>query len=63
MHKFVYGYGLVVGVVVRVRVVTKRLLGSGHQGWGHLVVAGRKDLIGIVYTRVFMFLIALVWME
>ena len=49
VHQFVYGGGMVIGVVIRVRVVTKRLLGWGHLGWGYMVVVERGNLIGIVY--------------
>ena len=48
MYQFVYGDGLVVGFVARVRVVTERLLGSGHLGSGHLLVVERGHLVGIV---------------
>ena len=62
VHQFFYGDGLVVGVVAGARVVTKRLLGWGHLGWGNLVVVERGDLVGIVSMGVVPFDIKLGWM-
>ena len=62
VHQFVYGDGLVVGVVAGVRVVTERLLGWGHLGWGHLLVVERGNMVGIVSMGFFPFGITLGWM-
>ena len=62
VHQFVHGDGLVVGVVARVRVVTERLLGWSHLGWGRLVVAERGHLVGIVSMGVVPVDITLGWM-
>ena len=62
VHQFFYADGLVVGVVVGFRVVTERLLGWGHLGWGYLVVVERGYLVGIVSMGFFPFGITLVWM-
>ena len=48
VYQFFYGDGLVVRVVTGVRVVSKRLLGWGHVGRGHLVFVERGNLVGIV---------------
>ena len=62
MHQFVYGDGMVVGVVSWVRVVTERFLGWGHLGWRNMVVVERGHLVGIVSMVFFTFGIMLVWM-
>ena len=62
VHQFFYVYGMVVGVVAGVRVVTKSLLGWGHLGWGNMVIVEMGHLVGIVFMGVVPFDITLGWM-
>ena len=62
MHQFVYEDGMVVIFVAGVMVVTERLLGWGHLGWGNLVVIERGHMVGIVSMGFFPFGITLGWM-
>ena len=61
MHQFVYEDGMVVIFVAGVMVVTERLLGWGHLGWGNLVVVERKHMVGIVSLGVVTVAIMLGW--
>ena len=61
VHQFVYGDGMVVRVLARVGVITKRFLGWRHLGWGHMVVVEVGHLVGIFSIGVFPFGITLGW--
>ena len=61
VHQFVYGDGMVVRVLAKVGVITKRFLGWRHLGWGHMVVVEVGHLVGIFSIGVFTFGITLGW--